>query len=61
MKNLYILFIFTLLMSCGNSETKNEALSTESKNNDEVVITKAQFEGEQMQFGSSTKGFRSST
>ncbi len=55
MKNLYILFIFTLLMSCGNSETKNEALSTESKNNDEVVITKAQFEGEQMQFGSLTE------
>lgn len=51
MKNLYILFIFTVIVSCGNSETKTETTSNEPKNADEVVITKQQFEGESMQLG----------
>ncbi|MCK0124848.1 efflux RND transporter periplasmic adaptor subunit [Gelidibacter sp. F2691] len=51
MKQLYILFIFTLVMACGND--KNEEKTEESKvATNALVITKAQFEGEKMTFGS---------
>lgn len=50
MKNLYILLIFMMLLSCGKSE-KNEVGTVEQTENYELVVTKQQFEGEQMQFG----------
>ncbi len=50
MKNLYILLIFIMLLSCGKSE-KNEVGTVEQTENHELVVTKQQFEGEQMQFG----------
>ena len=43
-----------LLMSCGNSETKNEPSSTENNAN-EFVVTKAQFAGENMKLGTLTE------
>lgn len=50
MKQLYILFVFTLVMACGND--KNEEKTEESKVAPHaLVITKAQFEGEKMTFG----------
>lgn len=54
MKQLYIIFIFMLLVACGNE--KNEEKTLESKEgNTALVITKAQFEGEDMSFGALTE------
>lgn len=55
MKNLYILFIFTIILSCGNAETTNETPLVESKSTDAVVVTKQQFEGEKMALGALTE------
>lgn len=50
MKQLYILSIFMLFLACGKD--KNEQPSEEThQDTDELVITKQQFEGEQMAFG----------
>lgn len=50
MKQLYILFVFMLLMSCGKE--KNEEQTEEiHEETDELVITKAQFDGEKMELG----------
>ena len=50
MKQIYILFTFMLLVACGND--KNEQTIEEThKVTDELVITKQQFEGEKMAFG----------
>lgn len=50
MKQLYILFVFMLIVACGNN--KNKEYSEETKEEtDELVITKHQFEGEKMELG----------
>ncbi|MEO5790192.1 MAG: efflux RND transporter periplasmic adaptor subunit [Gelidibacter sp.] len=50
MKQLYIVFVFMLLVACGTD--KNNQPSEETlKVTDELVITKQQFDGEHMAFG----------
>ncbi|MGC1630474.1 MAG: efflux RND transporter periplasmic adaptor subunit [Gelidibacter sp.] len=50
MKQLYIVFVFMLLVACGND--KNNKPSEETlKATDDLVITKQQFDGEHMAFG----------
>ena len=50
MKQLYIFFIFMLLVACGNE--KNEEQSEQTlEATDNLVITKQQFDGEAMEFG----------
>lgn len=51
MKNIYILLISTLFVACGNSEKNNESKLTEAPKTNELVLSKEQFEGEQMQLG----------
>tara|TARA_R110002049_G_scaffold309271_1_gene519800 strand:+ start:12829 stop:13971 length:1143 start_codon:yes stop_codon:yes gene_type:complete len=52
MKNVYTLLVTIMFFSCGNSEkNKNTALDAET-HSDEIFITQAQFEGENMAFGS---------
>ena len=51
MKHLYILLISMVLMACGNSEQKDNVLSETETHSDEITITKAQFEGENMALG----------
>jgi cobalt-zinc-cadmium efflux system membrane fusion protein len=51
MKSIYIILISILLISCGNTES-TETIVPESKNQDnEIVLTKQQFEGEHMALG----------
>ncbi|WP_034060239.1 efflux RND transporter periplasmic adaptor subunit [Lacinutrix jangbogonensis] len=51
MKNIYLLLFSMVLVACGNSENK-ENITTETKaHSDDITITKAQFEGEKMAFG----------
>jgi cobalt-zinc-cadmium efflux system membrane fusion protein len=50
MKHLYILFIFMLLVACGNQKNE-ETIEETQKETDEVIITKQQFDGEQMALG----------
>ncbi|MBA6151651.1 efflux RND transporter periplasmic adaptor subunit [Gelidibacter maritimus] len=50
MKQLYILFVFMLLVACGND--KNEEQTEENlQKTDELVVSKEQFKSEQMEFG----------
>jgi cobalt-zinc-cadmium efflux system membrane fusion protein len=52
MKNLYIILVSLVLVACGNSEKNLEtSVETETVSN-EITITKQQFEGEKMAFGS---------
>ena len=55
MKNLYILLISLLFLACGNQEKKVEKSPETEVHNDEITITKAQFEGEKMAFGTLSK------
>ncbi len=50
MKKLHILFVFMLLVACGNEKNKEESKETQEETND-LVITKQQFEGERMALG----------
>ncbi len=50
MKQLYIIFVFMLLVACGNDK-KNQPSEETMKDPDELVITKQQFDGEHMAFG----------
>lgn len=50
MKQLYILFIFMLLVACGNEENKQQSEQT-LEETDDLVITKQQFDGEKMELG----------
>ena len=44
-----------LLAACKHSETTDESLSTPSADSNELVLSKKQFEGEKMQFGTLTE------
>lgn len=50
MKQLYIVFIFMLLVACGNDKKEEQTEKTPLKS-DELVVSKEQFEGEKMAFG----------
>lgn len=50
MKQTYILFTFMLLVACGN-EKNEQTIDEPRKVIDELVISKQQFDGEQMAFG----------
>lgn len=55
MKNLYI-FLFSLgLVACGNSEKNTETIVETEIDSNEIDITKNQFEGENMAFGTFTE------
>lgn len=51
MNKIYILLFSLVLVACGNSEKKVEIVPETETHNDEITITKAQFEGEKMAFG----------
>ncbi|WP_282069256.1 efflux RND transporter periplasmic adaptor subunit [Olleya namhaensis] len=51
MNKIYILLFSLVLVACGNSEKKVETVPETETHNDEITITKAQFEGEKMAFG----------
>lgn len=50
MKQLYIVFIFMLLVACGNDKKEEQTEKTPLKS-DELVVSKEQFDGEKMAFG----------
>ena len=52
MKNIYILLFSLVLVACGNSEKNVEAIVETETVSNEINITKQQFEGENMAFGS---------
>lgn len=54
MKQLYILCISMLLIACGNDK-KEEQIHENQQETDELVISRAQFEGEQMVIGTLTE------
>ena len=51
MKYLYIILFSLVLVSCGNSEKKNETVNEESLNPNEIIISQSQFTSENMQLG----------
>lgn len=51
MKNIYTLLFSLVLVACGNSEKKVEKTLEAETHDDDITITKAQFEGEKMAFG----------
>ena len=52
MKALYITFIALVIWSCGNSEKEEPVLVDTQEHNDQIILTKTQFEVENMQLGS---------
>ncbi|WP_028872870.1 efflux RND transporter periplasmic adaptor subunit [Psychroserpens burtonensis] len=52
MKHTYILLFTMVLFACGNLENKEEVSLETEEHSDKITITKAQFEGEKMAFGS---------
>ncbi|PNQ75020.1 efflux transporter periplasmic adaptor subunit [Hanstruepera neustonica] len=52
MKKLYITLIALALWSCGNSEKEEPAIVDNQEHHDQIILTQAQFEGENMQLGS---------
>ncbi|WP_417368573.1 efflux RND transporter periplasmic adaptor subunit [Gelidibacter japonicus] len=50
MKQLYIVFVFMLLVACGNDK-KEEQTEENLQKTDELVVSKEQFKSEQMEFG----------
>ena len=55
MKNLYILIFSLVLIACGNSEKNIETVEEIQTGSNEIDITKEQFKGEKMAFGSLTE------
>ncbi len=51
MNKIYILLFSLVLAACGNSEKTTELVPETETHNDDITITKAQFEGEKMVFG----------
>ena len=51
MKKIYILIFSLVLVACGNSEKTTELVPETETHKDDITITKAQFEGEKMAFG----------
>ena len=51
MNKIYILLFSLVLVACGNSEKTIELVPATESHNDDITITKAQFEGEKMAFG----------
>ena len=51
MKHIYLLLFSLVLLACGNSEKNNQASINEHENTNEIVVTKQQFESENMQLG----------
>ena len=51
MKKIYILIFSLVLVACGNSEKTTALVPETETHNDDITITKAQFEGEKMAFG----------
>jgi len=51
MNKIYILLFSLVLVACGNSEKTTELVPETETHNDDITITKAQFEGENMAFG----------
>ena len=51
MNKIYILLFSLALVACGNSEKTTELVPETETHNDDITITKAQFEGEKMAFG----------
>lgn len=51
MKKIYILIFSLVLVACGNSEKTSDLVPETETHNDDITITKAQFEGEKMAFG----------
>ena len=52
MKTLYITFLAIVLFSCGNSEKEEPTIIENQKNHNQITLTQAQFEGENIQLGS---------
>ena len=52
MKALYITFIALVIWSCGNSEKEKPVIVDTQEHNDQIILTKTQFEGENIQLGS---------
>lgn len=50
MKQLYILFVFMLLVACGNDKNNEQSKETLLET-DDLIVTKQQFENEKMHFG----------
>lgn len=51
MNKIYILLFSLVLVACGNSEKTTELVPETETDNNDITITKAQFEGEKMAFG----------
>lgn len=51
MKNLYIVLFSLVLVACGNSENNTESTLETEVVSEDIIVTKKQFEGEQMAFG----------
>ncbi|PIB33484.1 efflux transporter periplasmic adaptor subunit [Gaetbulibacter sp. 5U11] len=51
MNKIYILIFSLVLVACGKSEKTTELVPETETHNDNITITKAQFEGEKMAFG----------
>ncbi|MEL0645654.1 efflux RND transporter periplasmic adaptor subunit [Olleya sp. Ti.3.14] len=51
MNKIYILLFSLVLVACGNSEKTTELVPETESHNDDITITKAQFDGEKMAFG----------
>ncbi|MFB9056040.1 efflux RND transporter periplasmic adaptor subunit [Mariniflexile ostreae] len=54
MKKIYMLLFSMVLIACGNSEKTEESVIETDTHTDKIVISQAQFEGEQMALGSLT-------
>lgn len=51
MKSIYIILISILFISCGNTESTETIVPENNEQDDEITLTKQQFEGEQMALG----------
>jgi len=52
MKNLYIILFALVFIACGNEKTNESEVTQTEPDHDYITVTKAQFESEEMAFGS---------